>query len=73
MSIFKTTPSGKCDVTVTLFNSNNRIVAQRSITFDVKPTIVELKERFKPLIKDYGAKLMRITTTPSCEVKMINL
>ena len=73
MSIFKTTKSGKCDVTITFFNKTNSIVTQRSITFDFKPTLKELKERFKHFKNDYGAINMRITSTPSCEVKTITL
>ena len=69
MSIFKLTKSGKCDVTVTLFNSHNQMVFQRSITFDCKPTIKELKDRFAQFKKELGATLMRITTTPSGEVR----
>lgn len=69
MSIFKLTPSGRCDVTVTLFNAHNQIVLQRSSTFLAKPTIKELKERYKGFRKEIGAVRMRITTTPSCEVR----
>ncbi len=69
MAFIELTKSGKCDVTFTFFNENNSIVAQRSITFDVKPTIKELKDRFKVP----GAKLLRLTTTPSCNVKYIKL
>jgi hypothetical protein len=73
MSIFKLTENGKCDVIVTFFNKSNSIVAQRSLTFDVKPTLKEIKERYKTFKKDYDAVLMRITLTPSCEVKFLKL
>ena len=73
MSIFQTTKAGKCDVTVTLFNKANSMVMQRSFTYDVKPTLKGLKERFKPFKKELEAVTMRITSTPSCEVKTIKL
>jgi len=69
MSIFKTTKSGKCDVTITLFDEHNELVMQRSSTFDFKPTIKEFKEKYKYAKKEFGAKIMIITTTPSCEVR----
>lgn len=71
-AFFKTTKTGKCDVVITLFTSCNTFFMQRSITFDVKPTFKELKETYKPFKKE-GAKYMRITTTPSCNTKIINL
>jgi hypothetical protein len=71
-TFFTTTETGKCDVTVTLFTSCNTFFLQRSRTFDVKPTIKEFKEEFKQFKKE-GAKYMRITTTPSCNTKIINL
>jgi len=73
MSIFKLTESGKCDVTVTLFNRHNQIVLQRTSTFDCKPTIKELKDKYMPFKKELGATTMRITTTPSCEVRRYKL
>jgi hypothetical protein len=69
---FTTTKNGKCDVILTFFNDTNSIIAQRSITFDVKPTIKELLERFKEYKKD-GAKLMRITTMPGGMTKFYKL
>lgn len=66
---FKLTDKGRCDVTLTFFNAFNSIIAQRSLTFDFKPTIKELKKRFA--IDD--AKTLRITTTPGCNVKNIKL
>lgn len=69
---FSTTKNGKCDVTITLFTENNSFLLQRSLTFDVKPTVKELKNEYKQYKKD-GAKLMRITTTPSCMVKYYKL
>lgn len=72
MSFFKTTKNGKCDVTVTLFTSNMTMLIQRSSTFDVKPTIKELKQYYKKY-KEEGAKYIRITTTPSCNVKTMLL
>jgi len=68
-TFFKLTDKGKCDVTLTFFNASNSIITQRSLTFDIKPTIKELKSRFT--IDD--AKTLRITTTPSCNVKTIKL
>lgn len=69
---FTTTPSGKCDVTITLFSKDNSIFLQRSITFDIKPTIKELFERFKEFKKE-GAYYIRITTTPSYNTKTYKL
>lgn len=69
MAFIELTKSGKCDVTFTFFNEHNSIITQRSITFDAKPTINELKERFTVP----GAKRLRLTTTPSCNVKYIKL
>ena len=69
MQFFKLTDTGKCDVTLTFFTATNSIIAQRSLTFDIKPTIKELKGRFTI----EGAKTLRITTTPSCNVKTIKL
>jgi len=68
-TFFKLTNKGKCDVTLTFFNASNSIIAQRSLTFDIKPTIKELKSRFKI----DNAKTLRITTTPGCNVKTISL
>ena len=74
MSRFKitTTQSGKCDVTLTMFNEHNTIVGQRSSTYDVKPTIKELLTYAKTFKKD-GAKTVRLTSTPSCSVKTYRL
>jgi hypothetical protein len=69
MTFIKLTDKGKCDVTWTFFNSDNSIIAQRTVTFDIKPTIKELKERFAI----DGAKTLRLTTTPSGNVKTIKL
>ena len=69
MGFFKLTDKGKCDVTLTFFDSRSSMIAQRSITFDIKPTIKELKGRFTI----DGAKTLRITTTPSCNVKTVKL
>jgi len=69
---FTTTKAGKCDVTITLFTKNNIWLLQRSSTFDIKPTIKELKDEYKVCKKD-GAYFIRITTTPSCCVKTYKL
>ena len=69
MKFFELTDKGKCDVILTFFNSHNSIIAQRSMTFDYKPTIKELKQRFKI----DGAILLRITTTPGYNVKTIKI
>jgi len=69
MGFIKLTETGKCDVSFTFFNGQNSILSQTTITFDAKPTIKELKDRFKVP----GAKLLRLTTTPSCNVKYIKL
>ena len=69
---FSMTKNGKCDVTVTLFTKDNSMLLQRSLTFDVKPTVKEFKNEYKQYKKD-GATLMRITTTPSCMVKYIKI
>ena len=73
MSIFKLTKSGKCDVTVTLFNRHNQMVLQRTTTFDCRPTIKEIKDRYTPFKKELGAIEMRLTVTPSCEVRRYKL
>ncbi len=66
---FKLTDSGKCDVTLTYFDIHHSIIARRSITFDCKPTFNYLKQMFTI----ENAKHLRITTTPSCNVKTIKL
>jgi hypothetical protein len=72
MAFFQTTKEGKCDVVITLFTKDNTWLLQRSSTFDIKPTIKELKDRYSVCKKD-GAYFMRITTTPSCNAKKIKL
>ena len=74
MSRFKitTTKSGKCDVTLTMFDENNSIVGQRTSTYDVKPTVKELLTYAKTY-KSNGAKTVRMTSTPSCSVKTYKL
>ena len=74
MSRFKITMTlcGKCDVTLTMFNEHNSIVGQKHSTYNVKPTVKELLEYAK-LYKKNGAKTVRITTTPSCNVKTYKL
>ena len=69
MEFFKLTDKGRCDITLTFFNDRNSVLAQRTITFDFKPTIKELKGLFK--IDD--AKTLRITTTPGWNAKTIKL
>ena len=69
---FTMTKDNKCDVTITLFTKDNTMLLQRTITFDIKPTLKELFERFKVHKKD-GAKYIRITTTPSGCVKKYTL
>jgi len=66
------TKNGKCDVVIALFTKDNTLLTQISITFDVKPTIKELKERFQ-VYKRNGATTMRIATTPSCMIKTYKL
>ena len=70
--IITTTRTGKCDVTLTMFDKNNSMVGQKHSTYDVKPTIKELLDYAKTYKKD-GAKTARITSTPSCNVKTFNL
>lgn len=69
---FTTTKSGKCDVVITLFTKDNTWLLQRSSTFDVKPTVKELIDTYKPYKKD-GAYYIRIITTPSGSVKTYKL
>lgn len=69
---FTTTKSGKCDVTITLFTKDNLWLLQRSLTFDIKPTVKELRDIYKPCKRD-GAYFMRISTTPGCIVKTYKL
>jgi len=74
MSRFKitTTVSGKCDITLTMFNEHNSIVRQNHSTYDSKPTVKELLHYAKSYKND-GAKTVRITTTPSCSAKTYKL
>ena len=67
-----TTKSGKCDITLTMFDENNTIVGQKNSTYDIKPTIKELLNYAKNYKKN-GAKTVRMTTTPSCCTKTYNL
>lgn len=69
---FSTTDKGRCDVTIVLFTKDNNILIHRSLTFDIKPTVKELKSIYKKYKKD-GAKFMRLTTTPSCMTKTYKL
>jgi len=68
----KTTKSGKCDVTVVLFDKNRKWLLQNSTTFDIKPTVKELLNKYKPCKKD-GAKYIEISTQPSGNKKIFNL
>ena len=74
MSRFKitTTKNGKCDVTLTMFNENNIVVGQKHTTYDIKPTIKELLA-YARTYKNNGAKIVRVTSTPSCCVKIYKL
>ncbi len=69
MSFITLTNRGKCDVTFTFFNEDNSIIAKRSLTYDVKPTIKELKQRYNI----EGAKKLRVSTTPSCNIREFKL
>jgi len=68
----KTTSSGRCDVTLTIFNEHGTVIGQKASTYDIKPTIKELLDYAKTYKKD-GAKTVRITTTPSFSVKTYRL
>lgn len=70
MSRFKitTTESGKCDITLTMYDENNTMVGQKSSTYDVKPTVKELLAYAKTYKQDGAVKVL-MTTTPSCCVK----
>ena len=72
MSFFKTTKSGKCDVNIKIFAENNELLFIIGRTFDIKPTIKELKTEYKNY-KDYGASYMILTTVPSYNTKTIRL
>lgn len=74
MSRFKitTTANGKCDIHITIFNKENTIIANSSLTYDVKPTVKELKEQYKTYKKE-GGRLIRITTMPSGATRTYNL
>ncbi|TXG86402.1 MAG: hypothetical protein E6R13_00590 [Spirochaetes bacterium] len=67
-----TTTNGKCDITITIFNKENTIIANRSSTYDVKPTVKELKEQYKSY-KKQGGRLIRISTMPSGATRTYNL
>jgi len=67
-----TTASGKCDVTLTMFNEHSTMVGQKTTTYDIKPTIKELLDYAKTCKKG-GAKTVRMTSTPSCSVKTYRL
>jgi len=74
MSRFKitTTKSGKCDIALTIFDKNNTIIGEKHTTYDIKPTIKELLSYAKTY-KNNGAKTVRISSTPSCNVKTYKL
>lgn len=72
MALFEMTKNGKCDVVITLFTEDNRMFLQNSKTFDIKPTIREFKDKYKQY-KTEGARTIRITSTPSCEVRSYKL
>lgn len=72
MSFFKTTKSGKCDVSIKIFAKNNELLFDISRTFDIKPTIKELKTEYIKY-KDHGASYIMLTTTPSYNTKTIIL
>jgi hypothetical protein len=74
MSRFKitTTDSGKCDITLTMFDERNNIVGKQHSTFDIKPTIKELLAYAKAYKED-GAKTVLISSTPSCSAKTYRL
>jgi len=61
---FATTKNGKCDVTITLFTKDSIWLTQRTMTFDIKPTVKELLQEYKQYKKE-GAYYCRITTLPS--------
>jgi len=63
---------GKCDVTLTMFNEQNSMVGQVHRTYDIKPTVKELLDIARTY-KDRGAKVVRMTSTPSCSAKTYKL
>jgi hypothetical protein len=74
MSRFKitTTANGKCDIHITIFNKDNSIMVNKSSTYDVKPTVKELKDQYKSY-KKQGGRLIRISTMPSGATRTYNL
>lgn len=67
-----TTKSGKCDITLEMYNKNDAIVAKKSSTYDIKPTVKELLN-FAKCYKKHGAETVKITTTPSYCSKLYKL
>jgi hypothetical protein len=67
--MFKLTKQGRCDATLSYYNDSMEILYQHGITFDMKPTIKDLKSMFKI----EGAKYLRISTTPAWVQKTFKL
>ena len=67
--MFKLTKQGRCDVTLTYYNDSMEILFQHGITFDMKPTIKDLKSRFTI----ENAKFLRISTAPAWVQKTFKL
>ena len=67
-----TTANGKCDIHITIFHKDNYIMVNRSSTYDVKPTVKELKDQYKSY-KKQGGRLIRISTMPSGATRTYNL
>lgn len=63
--LFKTTASGKLDISVTVYNKDGRYLRHSSATYDSKPTIKEVIERNFV----HGAERMEISSTPSWQIR----
>jgi hypothetical protein len=55
-----------------MFNEQNSMVGQVHRTYDIKPTVKELLDIARTY-KDRGAKVVRMTSTPSCSAKTYKL
>lgn len=74
MSRFKitTTKTGKCDVTLTIYNRDNKVISNYNSTYYIKPTIKELLDHAKTY-KKHGAQTVKISTSPSWSNKTYSL
>ena len=67
--IFKTSKYGKLDISITVYDIDNKIININSSTYDSKPTIKEVIKR------NYvsNAFKMKIVSTPSCQSRFYKI